>query len=432
MTYYIKDNNGKYFHINSGGYFTHCEHDARGEFEDHCGGILVKSGPYTGKYMYASADNGYICGYSSYARKELEWASGGPMVWYGLPVDIYKGYYYSSARWFTSRDLKFTKEYVNDIEKKIQAAAKAKPATTGYGQASSTPAVAAAPKAAAAPAASAPLEMLFEMVGRSDCAKELQSLAWTDSSAGLKVAPVPSGSMLFDLIEQEWAKTSRGFPLVRIELVMTEAAASLRSMAWQLGMARQEPGPFNIDNFVDADFQAGLQKLKRSFITGKSPDAPERANFLFTWHGTSHSVRHKVAAFGIRSLRTTDGGFFGGGSYSALEAWYAAKYTRPDPSSGERVALLLFTAVGLAYVVTRGRDYTGQAGPNYPGFSDLFSNDARRAIAMLPGYDTQFIPVKYVNDRLDYQACPASEAEAHEVVSENFTQCYPLAFVYFR
>ena len=107
-TYFIKDNKGNYYHIDDRGYF---KPGKKGEFKDMNGGILVQHGEYPGKYMYASADNGYICGYSSTPRTELSWTSGGAMLWYNYPVDLYDGYFYSSGRWYTHRDYKFTKEY---------------------------------------------------------------------------------------------------------------------------------------------------------------------------------------------------------------------------------------------------------------------------------------------------------------------------------
>merc|ERR1712228_669167 len=85
-------------------------------FEDRSGGILVKSGKYAGKYMYASAVSGYIMGDSDVARIGCTWVSGEIMEWYQLPVDIYGGYFYSSASWFTHRNYKFTKEYVAEKE----------------------------------------------------------------------------------------------------------------------------------------------------------------------------------------------------------------------------------------------------------------------------------------------------------------------------
>merc|ERR1712032_704286 len=116
----------------------------------------------------------------------------------------------------------------------------------------------------------------------------------------------------------------------------------------------------------------------------------------------------------------------------SLEAWYAAQYSLMNSAnaSGEYIVLMCATVIGAAYIVTRGRDYTGREA-NANGFSDLYSADPGFSKALKPQYDSHFVPVKYINPRLDFQACPEAEAEAHELVSASYDQVLPVAVLYF-
>ena len=80
--------------------------------------------------------------------------------------------------------------------------------------------------------------------------------------------------------------------------------------------------PANPDN---AAFEAGLGKLKSLFeptVLGASP----HCNIVFAWHGAPAQHVEAVCRDGPRSFRTTDGGFFGAGSYFAAELEYATRY----------------------------------------------------------------------------------------------------------
>lgn len=74
------------------------------------------------------------------------------------------------------------------------------------------------------------------------------------------------------------------------------------------------------------------------------------------------------------------------------------------------------------------------------GWSDLYADNPGFSKTIKPGYDTHFVLVRYygtqwygqtLNYNVDYQACPAHEAEAHEVVSQSFAQICPIAILYF-
>ena len=78
-------------------------------------------------------------------------------------------------------------------------------------------------------------------------------------------------------------------------------------------------------NPTDAAFAAGLTKLKSLFErTCLGPSPP--CNIVFAWHGTPAQYVEAVCRDGPRAFRTTDGGFFGAGSYFAVELEYATRY----------------------------------------------------------------------------------------------------------
>ena len=78
-------------------------------------------------------------------------------------------------------------------------------------------------------------------------------------------------------------------------------------------------------NHTDAACVAGPSKLKGAFErTCLGPSPP--CNIVFAWHGTPAQHVEAVCRDGPRAFRTTDGGFFGAGSYFALQLQYATRY----------------------------------------------------------------------------------------------------------
>ena len=54
-------------------------------------------------------------------------------------------------------------------------------------------------------------------------------------------------------------------------------------------------------------------------------------------------------------------------------------------------------SVASAYVVTPGKDYPADD-PNHPelwGFSNFYSANPNRSVALMPRYNAHFVPVKY-------------------------------------
>ena len=171
-------------------------------------------------------------------------------------------------------------------------------------------------------------------------------------------------------------------------------------------------------NPADAAFAAGLHKLKSLFErTCLGPSPP--CNIVLAWHGTPAQYVQAVCRDGPRAFRTTDGGFFGAGSYFAMELEYATRYAMmqvlhaapPMPvfnrsiltpvqapsASGEYPVILFAVSVASAYVVTPGTDYPAD-NPDHPelwGFSSFYSPDPTHSVALMPKYNAHFVPVKY-------------------------------------
>ncbi|CUG87646.1 WD40 repeat-containing protein, putative [Bodo saltans] len=202
-------------------------------------------------------------------------------------------------------------------------------------------------------------------------------------------------------------------------------------------------------NPTDAASVAGLNRLMQSFIpVDTAPGEPlPSARLLFAWHGTKPDKIAAVCRDGPRSLRTTDCGYFGAGSYFALEAAYALRYSRPEPATGACAVILYLISVSQVRVITPERDYRRVEDDNTPhlhGFSRYYLGNRDTNMALAPGCDAHFIPVKecgcvhpltghVIPRNVQYQAVDESsgEAEAHEIVIGSHHRCIPIAIVYF-
>jgi hypothetical protein len=177
---------------------------------------------------------------------------------------------------------------------------------------------------------------------------------------------------------------------------------------------------------------------------------------------------------GLRNLRTIDTGFFGSGSYLALEASYAMRYaqrstTAAAPSTStsaldanaagtggasrndahEYKVILFACSVSNVYPVTLDADYRDPSAETDPatwGCSRFY--DKGRSIALKAGYDAHVVPVRNTGARhpkdrrtthpqglnLDFQAAtsndPLHPPTAHELVVADHHRCTPIAIVY--
>ncbi|CUE72144.1 unnamed protein product, partial [Bodo saltans] len=103
------------------------------------------------------------------------------------------------------------------------------------------------------------------------------------------------------------------------------------------------------DSPMDAASVAGLNRLKQFFIpVVAAPDGPSvpSARLLFAWHGTSPDNVVVACRDDHRSLRASDYQFFGAGSYLALEATHAVRFS--EQVRGESAMILCAVSVSQA------------------------------------------------------------------------------------
>ena len=113
--------------------------------------------------------------------------------------------------------------------------------------------------------------------------------------------------------------------------------------------------------------------------------------------------------------------------------------------------ILYALSVSRAVPITLGKHYRAPAKevapaagkPDLRGFSQFYSGDPEVAHALSPNCDAHFVPVRYCGRRhpidnsmlpnnVFYQACPAAQAEAHEIVLHSHLRSTPVAIVYFK
>ena len=104
-------------------------------------------------------------------------------------------------------------------------------------------------------------------------------------------------------------------------------------------------------NPTDFAFVGGLTKLQTLFErTCLGPFPP--CNIVFAWHGTPAQYVEAVCRDGPRAFRTTDGGYFGAGSYFAVELEYATRYAQVCLLTRNRISLTFFIRHRLPVVNT--------------------------------------------------------------------------------
>ena len=223
-----------------------------------------------------------------------------------------------------------------------------------------------------------------------------------------------------DFVLQHMRREAAGVHVNRISRVNVSSArmATYMDIFLRETNSRSSNPMLRPANPTHAAFTAGLGKLKSMFErTCLGPSPP--CNIVLAWHGTPAQHVEAVCRDGPRAFRTTDGGFFGAGSYFAMELEYATRYAMmqvlhtalPMPmlkrsiltpvqapsASGEYPVILFAVSVASAYVVTPGKDYPADD-PNQParwGFSKFYSPDPTHSVALMPKYNAHFVPVKY-------------------------------------
>jgi hypothetical protein len=245
------------------------------------------------------------------------------------------------------------------------------------------------------------------------------------------------------------SRLARGsMTVTRIALVNHKLVGTFLELHDNDGTSRALNPVLNAANATDDDSVAALSKLKSVFADDSS--AERKSQIVFAWHGTAAERLETVCRDGPRSLRQTDAGYFGAGSYFALEAAYAAWYAQGHPPNADDEYGVILYALSVSRVVpiTLGNHYRTPAeertvDSRLHGFSKFYSADASVAPALSPNCDAHFVPVRYYGNRhpvdnsaipndVDYQACPAAHAEGHEIVLHSHLRSIPVAIVYFQ
>jgi hypothetical protein len=263
---------------------------------------------------------------------------------------------------------------------------------------------------------------VWDILGQPHLVESWNQLSWAQGGYDrADTAELRPGSPVYEYINRVFALTRNTWTPSRIvALRSADATSEFKSRIRKLGQRfAQGLPPLPAAELASAVVADGTSDLRRR-LEPRTPQLPPHCNILLAWHGTSSDRVYQVAHTGIRSLRHTDAGFFGVGSYTTLDAWYAANYS----TSSEKCVLLVAVVVGNVRVITKQFDYTGKAAMPY--CCDHFGK------AMMANVDTYYVPVKDGGSPEDYQACSAHEAEARELVSADYSHCWPIAAVFLR
>ena len=137
----------------------------------------------------------------------------------------------------------------------------------------------------------------------------------------------PKTSVFAEYVMQRARREHSDLRISRICRVTMDSArmATYMNLFMREASSRSRNPMLRPANPTDPACVAGLNKLKSLFertCLGASPPC----NIVFAWHGTPAQYVEAVCRDGPRAFRTTDGGFFGAGSYFAAELEYATRY----------------------------------------------------------------------------------------------------------
>lgn len=237
--------------------------------------------------------------------------------------------------------------------------------------------------------------------------------------------------------------------VARIVMVRSSQAQTFIALHEADGKSREVNSCLRVGNAPDEASKAALDRLKQAFVPVANQNGHSvRSRIVLAWHGTKYV--EGVCRDGPRALRTTDGGYFGAGSYFALEAAYAARYSQPpnEPTPTECAIILFAVSVSQVKPITPELDYPiDGVSPMYEGFSKYYSFDPATSVALAPKFDAHFIPVKdwgYIHPRtggstsrdVGHQAVDLTTqhkyaVEGHELVIHSHHRAVPLAVLYF-
>ena len=119
------------------------------------------------------------------------------------------------------------------------------------------------------------------------------------------------------------------------------------------------------DSLQNADFCRGLTYFN-SVCEQTEAGICDHAKVMLAWHGTKWSAVESVCTYGPRAFRTTDGGYFGAGSYFAVECAYASRYSEfSSPNTDDEFAEIMFACyiAPFPYIITLQSDYYDTKSP---------------------------------------------------------------------
>ena len=146
-------------------------------------------------------------------------------------------------------------------------------------------------------------------------------------STGVQLVDEPITSVFAEYVMQRVRRPDAALRISRISRVSVSSArmATYTDLFMREASSRSSNPMLRPPNPTDPACVAGLGKLQSLFertCLGASPPC----NIVFAWHGTPAQHVEAVCRDGPRAFRTTDGGFFGAGSYFAVELDYATRY----------------------------------------------------------------------------------------------------------
>jgi len=281
---------------------------------------------------------------------------------------------------------------------------------------------------------------------------ELLSLSNTVPLDGVWFVNEDLSSAFCDFVTERVRCEHENLRINRIDRVIVNnarMASYMQSLREEMDSLNRNP-VLRPENPISTAFSSGLAALTNKFerIYPAGGDIPQSfpCNIVFAWHVTPPQHVEAVCRDGPRPLRTTDGGYFGAGSYFALEMNYAARYAMMQAPSvnGDYPVILFAVKVANAYVVSPDADYVDD--PSLPerwGFSRFYGARPDDARALMPMYNAHFVPVRhcgYTHSRTgeplphdtNYQAAVEADATAHELVAYGHEQAIPVAVVWLQ
>ncbi|CUG90136.1 Hypothetical protein, putative [Bodo saltans] len=202
----------------------------------------------------------------------------------------------------------------------------------------------------------------------------------------------------------------------KISKIVLIGVSDVRTRAFQMQRLAQrvswEIGSSNGGDTAESDALRYLTKFHRICgpkTTQASPNEPSPV--VLAWHGASVSELNALLSdgdLGDALVKDDHAGYFGYGSYFALEAEHAIRFVTPQPAA----AVLYAVTYSRAYVVTPEKDYHVSTDQRFDRFSDFYhynteTNEPSK-VPLMQHCDAHIIPVKHYR-RSEHPAPPRSQ-----------------------